>query len=331
MRWPGLLLLALAGAPAAAAAPLTGVNLAGGEFGGIHSPYGKGYIYPNAAEIGAFRAMGMNVFRVPLRWERLQPALKAPLDPDELARLDTVIDAATGLGASVIVDVHNYARYARQPLGSPGVPAAALRDLWVRIAAHYRDRPKVIFGLMNEPVRLSASDWAAAAQDAVDGIRTTGATNLILVPGANWSGAHSWNRPVGGTSNAAALTGFRDPARNIAFDFHQYFDGNSSGTSEACVSPEIAEARVAVATAWLRKTDNRGMLTEFGVGRSADCAPVLTAVLRHLRGNREWLGWTIWASSAWFGSYKFNLYPFQSPPPPQLETLRPFLAPPTAR
>jgi endoglucanase len=325
-RLLSLLLLSLISAAPARPVSLTGVNLSGGEFGGPLSVYGKGYIYPDEAQMRAFADRGMNIVRVPLRWERLQPVLNAPLNEAELARLDQVVATATGLGLYVIIDIHNYARYARKPLTSQDVTPAALRDLWVRIASHYRNQPKVIFGLMNEPVNISAGDWAATAQATVSGIRGAGATNLVLVPGANWSGAHSWNKKVGGTSNAVALTGFKDPANNMAFDFHQYFDANSSGTSDVCVSAQVAESRLAVATNWLRAINGRGMLTEFGVGRSPDCVPALTAALRHLAANKEWMGWTMWGSSAWFGSYKFNLYPFQTPPPPQLDIIRPYQA-----
>ncbi len=328
MRIPVVMaLLQLLTATPATAQALTGINLAGGEFGGLKAVYGKGYLYPDVAQMRAFHDRGMNVFRVPLRWERIQPVLNAPLSTEELARLDRVVADATGMGASVILDIHNYARYARQPLGSANVPARALRDLWVRLALHYKANDAVIFGLMNEPVKLSAGDWAAAAQDAVNGIRATGARNLVLVPGANWSGAHSWIKPIGkGASNGDVLAGFTDPIDNMAFDFHQYFDANSSGTTTGCVTPEQAEYRLSVATNWLRANGRRGMLTEFGVTQSPDCAAVLTAALRHMAANPQWLGWTIWASSAWFGNYPYNLYPFQLQVPPQLQVLQPFLA-----
>ncbi len=320
------LALSLMAALPAAAVTLTGVNLAGGEFGGLLAVYGKGYIYPEAAQMQAFRDRGVNVFRLPVRWERLQPVLGQPLDEAEMGRVDKVIRTANTMGVSVIIDVHNYARYARQPLGSAAVPGSALRDLWVRLAKRYRGNDRVIFGLMNEPIKISAVSWAAIAQDTLLGIRAAGARNLVLVPGAYWSGAHSWAKTMNGNAaNGVALTGFRDPADNMAFDFHQYFDGNSSGATANCVPETEALRRIGVATAWLRKTGNRGMLTEFGVGRSPECQPVLAAVLRHLADNPEWQGWTIWASSAWFGAYHFNLYPLQSSPPPQLETLQPYL------
>jgi endoglucanase len=115
------LMLAAATSPAAAVS-LTGVNLAGAEFGGLNGVHGYQYIYPNEAEMQAFKALGMNVFRVPVRWERLQPALSGNLAAAEIARLDKVINFATALDISVIIDIHNYGRYARQPIGSPAVP-----------------------------------------------------------------------------------------------------------------------------------------------------------------------------------------------------------------
>ena len=321
-----LLAAAIVAAPAAAAPSLTGVNLAGPEFGGLLGVYGKAYFYPSDAEIRAFATMGVNVFRLPVRWERIQPELSGPLDAAELARVDHVVAAADALGIAVIIDVHNYGRYRRQPLGSPAVPGTALANLWERLAVHYKSNRRVIFGLMNEPVRIGAADWAGIAGRAVLAIRGAGAGNLVLVPGVNWSGAHSWLKRVGFESNAEALSGFSDPGHNVAFDFHQYFDQNSSGTSPLCVTPEEAERRITVASDWLRATGARGFLSEFGVSALPECQAVLRTVLAAMAKRPEWLGWTAWGSSAVFGTYQFNLYPLQSPPPPQLATLQPFLA-----
>ena len=227
----------------------------------------------------------------------------------------------------MILDVHNYGRYRRQSIGTPGVPARDLVSLWEGLARRYRGQYHVIFGLMNEPVDIAAPAWAKIAQDAVDAIRATGARNLILVPGTRWSGAHSWRKaPPGGVSNAEAMAGFRDPADNMAFDFHQYFDANSSGQGSDCVAPREAQRRIDVASGWLRETGKRGFLSEFGVGRSPRCLQVLRGILSSIAEDRHWLGWTIWASSPWFGSYAFNLHP--STAPPQLTALKPFLAKP---
>lgn len=68
----------------AAAKPLayTGVNIAGGEFfDPVKTPapiYSKNFTYPTQAELQYFAGKGMNVVRIPFRWETLQPEAKKP-------------------------------------------------------------------------------------------------------------------------------------------------------------------------------------------------------------------------------------------------------------
>ena len=80
----------------------TGVNLAGADFGppkrGTPSVYGKDYIYPTAQEFAGFSAKGMNVFRLPFLWERLQPTLRAPFERQELERLETAVKLGVKAG-----------------------------------------------------------------------------------------------------------------------------------------------------------------------------------------------------------------------------------------
>ena len=103
------------GVSALNAAPLTytGVTLAGAEFGENNLPgiYNTHYTYPTHGEIDYFTGKGMNTFRVAFRWERIQQAQFAVFDATEAARLDDVVNYATGRGAYVLLDPHNYARY----------------------------------------------------------------------------------------------------------------------------------------------------------------------------------------------------------------------------
>ena len=69
-----------------------GVSLAGAEFavdsfgqGALPGTYGVDYIYPLQTEVNYFKAKGMNVIRIPFRWERLQHTLYGKLDLAELA------------------------------------------------------------------------------------------------------------------------------------------------------------------------------------------------------------------------------------------------------
>jgi endoglucanase len=316
-----LLVCAIAAAVPTTASEFTGVNISGGEFGGANGVHGTNYIFPNAKQIDAFAAMGMNIVRLPVRWERVQPVLGGPLGASEIALIDKVIAAANARHMTVIVDVHNYGRFRGKKLGSPETPVTALPQLWTRLAQHYAANPRVAFGIMNEPIGNNATDWAAIAQATILAIRATGANNLVLVPGAYWTGAHSWTKVIKGVSNADAMTGFNDPANNMAFEMHQYFDANSSGTGTFCVTPTEAQRRLTAATGWLKATGKRGFLGEFGGAATPECLDALRATLAYVSAHREWLGWTAWGSSAWFGSYAFNLFPFQDPPPPQLGVL----------
>src|SRR5262245_54594174 len=105
--------------PCRAAIRYTGVNLSGAEFGVSSLPgtYGTHYTYPTTAEINYFVGKGTNTFRLPIRWERVQRSQLAALHGDgpgatgELDRIDTFVNAATGQGAYVIIEPHNFARY----------------------------------------------------------------------------------------------------------------------------------------------------------------------------------------------------------------------------
>lgn len=311
---------------AAAEAPLwmAGVNLAGAEFGGGELPgvYGTHYIYPTEAELDYFTGKGMNVVRIPFLWERLQRTLGGALDSTELGRLDAVVAATTARGAYALVDPHNYARYGGDLVGSAAVPSDAFADFWSRLATEYRDQPLVVFGLMNEPHGLPAEDWLVAANAAVAAIRATGATNLILVPGVAWTGAHSWSSDWYGTPNAQVMAGVVDPLDRFAFEVHQYLDGDSSGTADGCVSATIGSERVAGFTTWLRAEGRRGFLGEFGGGRDPTCDDAVDDLLDALEANDDvWIGWSWWAAGPWWGDYMFTIEPVDGMDRPQMDVL----------
>ena len=181
----------------------------------------------------------MNIIRVPVLWERIQHQLGNELDRGEMARLDVVIDEAASKRLRVILDVHNYATYGGSVIGTADVPTSALGDLWRRIAERYKDRQTVVFGLMNEPNNLRTETWLEAANSAIAEIRAAGAQNLILVPGNGWSSARSWINANYGTPNGEVMLNVKDPANNFAYEVHQYFNADFTGTSADCQSSDI--------------------------------------------------------------------------------------------
>ena len=329
-----LFILAAAANHCVAALSYTGVNLAGADFGEGNLPgiYNTHYTYPTAAEVDYYTSKGMNTFRLPFRWERLQQSQNAAFNAAELGRMDTIVNYATSQGAHVVLDPHNYARYFGDVIGSGTVSNAAFADFWTRLANEYKDNDRVIFGLMNEPNTMPTEQWLSAANAAIAAIRNTGATNLILVPGNAWTGAHSWTQNWYGTPNASIMLGVVDPGDNFAFDVHQYLDSDSSGTTSNIVSPTIGQQRLVEFTNWLHANDRRGFLGEFGAANSTIGTgftqigdEAIDNMLNYIEANDDvWLGWTWWAGGPWWGEYQFTLEPTNLGQPSQAD--RPTMA-----
>ena len=302
-----------------------GVNLPQATFGGGKIPGipNKDYMWPAPSDVALYGAIGSNLLRVGFLWERMQPQLNGDLQPQELAHLDALVDAAATQNITILIDVHNYGVYGGNVIGSDQVPTSAFADLWTRLAEHYKDKPNVAFGLMNEPNKHGAEEWTVIAQAAIDAIRKTGAQQAIFVPGSGWSGAHSWMDKNGKLSNAEAFTALHDPVQNIVFEAHQYFDADSSGTHPTCVSEDAGVQGLQAFTAWLRQHHFRGFLGEFGASKDPVCLAALKKTLDYMNANNDvWFGWSYWAAAAWFGDYMFNVYPPDPAKFPQVNILK---------
>jgi Cellulase (glycosyl hydrolase family 5) len=155
--------------------------------------YGRHYVYPDRADFAYLRGRGLNLTRIPFRWERVQPKLNSPLKSTELDRLKGCFDAAAAEGMKVIPNVHNYGKYAfsafnSQTIGSASVPISAFKDLWVRLAGAWKDHPAINgYDIMGEPHSLPGGipTWEKASQAAVDGIRGVDANTRVWVAGYN--------------------------------------------------------------------------------------------------------------------------------------------------
>ncbi len=305
------------------AACLSGVNLAGAEFGQGRGTYGKDYAYPSEETITYFADKGFNAVRLPFKWERLQPRLNRNFDKAERKRLSDTVKALRKAGMTVILDPHNYAYYGDQQIGSAAVPDSAFADFWSRLAADYKQDAGVQFGLMNEPHDVPATQWLASANAAIAAIRETGATNLVLVPGTIWSGAHSWEEERDGGANGTVMLGIQDPADNNAYEVHQYLDGDFSGKASTCERADDAVKALERFTDWLKRNGKRGFLGEFGGSAEPACLDGLARMtaLVH-RENAVWTGWTYWAAGDWWpASEPLNIQPTADGDRPQLAAL----------
>ena len=307
-----------------------GVSLAGAEFRSSigHGIFDIDYTAPTKQEVRYFSATGMNIFRIPVRWERLQHTLFEELDARDLKHLDGLVDLITrDLRRYVIVDLHNYFRFEDRIVGD-GVSASALADFWTRMASRYRGNPNVWFGLMNEPYGVCARQVSAVQHEVLHAIRNSGATNVVLVQGSAWSSAETWHQRDAncGVSNASTMRIIDDPQGRLLFEVHQYLDADASGVSNKCVSADIGAERLATFTAWLRRHHKRGFLGEFASGQNQLCLAALHKLLAHIEANSDvWAGWTYWAAGPWWGNYRFSIEPRHGADAAQLGVLIQYL------
>ena len=291
-----------------------GVSLAGGEFGKLPGTYGTDYSYPSPADIDYYAQLGFNLIRVPFRWERLQPLLGAPFVAADQALLTAVVEYAANKGLHVVLDTHNYARRrladdgwaADHIIGSKLVPTAAFADFCARLAGAFSGNESVIFGLMNEPWGIEPEDWLAIANEAIGALRHEAASQLVLVPGISYTGAHSWV-----SARNIVMGNVVDPANKFAFEAHQYFDSDSSGTSPTAVGASIGSKRTEDFQRWCRQNGFKAFLGEFAAGADETSLAALNDLCRTLQANSDvWLGWAAWAGGSWWpDDYIFTLEP----------------------
>jgi endoglucanase len=299
-----------------------GINLTGAERGfgssieetwgpAIPGVEGQTHVWPNPDSNSNVSALdtalfpgGMNSVRLPFQWERLQPALNGPLDAAYLAKLKATTDVLRRRGATVVLDVHNYAFYKvrnrgtaepGQSIGSPDVPVGALADLWRRLAQEFGSTSKshpVVFGLMNEPHALAVSVWVEAARQSVAAIRAAGAKNLLLVPGADWTTAadFAWSQ------NRSLLQSVTDPDDNMAIEVHQYYNGT-------CVANGYVD-KLKPFEDWAVANNRLAWLGELDLHDGDACHQAFRNLLTHLHAKAAgttggvWIGYTYWAIDA---------------------------------
>jgi len=303
----GAIVLAIGG-PAWSACPnaRTGVNLAGAEFGrNIPGVEGTDYRFPTREQVEYFAKVGFNSIRLPVKWERLQPQLGGELDSRYLAGIRSVLDSAEERDMDVLIDLHNYARYRGELVGSEDVPARMLFDVWRRVAlALGAHKGLYAYGLMNEPFNTKGL-WHEAAQAGVDGIRSVDRTHRIYVAGEGFSNTMRWPR-----LNPEPFV--RDPANLEVYEGHLYLDPDFSGkyhvTDPASDPAALAGERMQPFVQWLQKHGKEGAIGEYGV--PSEDARWFGGVDKVIEMTREaCLSTFYWAGGNWSPGYKLSLKP----------------------
>ena len=303
-----------------------GVNLAGAEFGKIGTDH---YGYPTAAELDYFKSKGLTLFRLPFKWERLQPKLNGPLAPEELKNMRSFVKEAEKRNLLVILDMHNYARRyvdgKEQIINNGVITAAQVADAWKKIALEFKTAKNIWgYGLMNEPYEMpSKTAWFDIAQVIINEIRLVDTKTPILIGGDFWSSAGRWQEM------SDHLKDLKDPNNKLIFEAHVYFDEDASGSykrtyEEEKAYPNVGVDRVKPFVNWLKKNNKKGFVGEYGIPDNDErWFPILEKTLAYLKENG--VNGTYWAAGPRWGKYKLSVEPRDGVDRPQMPSLTKFL------
>jgi hypothetical protein len=156
-------------------------------------------------EIDHARQWGANIIRLTVsedEWMHWCPVTSYNLG--YAAGVDQVVNWVTSRGMVALVELIENPRFTCDPNSDSAQKMAAFPGsviFWKNVAQHYKDNPLVAFDLYNEPHDITPDVWlrggavtdglitwqAAGMQQLYDGVRSTGAQNLVFVSGYGWA------------------------------------------------------------------------------------------------------------------------------------------------
>jgi len=222
------------------------------------------------ASIAAMVSWGVNAVRVPLNedcWLGINGVKQAYSGANYRSAITSYVQLLQSYGLVVILDLHYNAPGAEVSSSTAGIGGTGQQVMadeshapafWDSVATNFIDNPGVIFDLYNEPNGISWSCWLhggclapsvqgssagweiAGMQQLVDTIRSTGATQPIMVGGLSWANDLSQWLTYEPTDTLSTP--------QIIASVHVY-EGNACGTA-SCWNAEIAPvaAQVPVVT-----------------------------------------------------------------------------------
>src|SRR5437899_3440892 len=208
---------------------LRGVNRSGTEYACAQG-WGIFDGPSDSASVAAIASWKANAVRVPLNetcWLAINGIAPAYSGDNYRRAISDYVALLNRAGLVVILDLHWSAAGTGIALGQAPMPDRDhTPEFWREVAAAYGSNNRVIFDLFNEPFPDNNADtpeawrcWrdggtctgmtfqAAGMQELVDAVRSTGATNVILLGGVQYSATLSrWvaSKPTDPLNNLAA-------------------------------------------------------------------------------------------------------------------------------
>ncbi|PRY60013.1 cellulase family glycosylhydrolase [Glycomyces artemisiae] len=239
---------------------LLGVDRSSAEFACVQ---GKGLFDSgpvDQASVDAMKDWNIHAVRLPLNEECWLGLNGSPSGAAYQEGVKDYVDLLVANGLNVILDLHwTWGAYTTGPdwhctdehatCQKPMPDVQYAPQFWAGVAETFKGNDAVVFDLFNEPYPDMASDWdktlgwqclrdggtcagigyeVAGMQDLVDAVRGTGATNILMVSGLEWTNdMREW---------LAYMP--NDPLDNIAASWHSYSFNRC--VTESCWDEEIA-------------------------------------------------------------------------------------------
>jgi endoglucanase len=239
---------------------LLGVSRSSGEFACVQ---GKGLWDSgpvDQASVDAMKTWNIHAVRVPLNEECWLGVNGSPSGAAYQQGVKDYVNLLVANGINVILDLHwTWGAYPTSPewhckdehatCQKPVPDAKYAPQFWTGVANAFKGNDAVVFDVFNEPYPDMPAEWnktlgwqclrdggtcaglpyeVAGMQDLVDAIRATGATNLLMISGLEW------------TNDMREWLAYKptDPLNNIAASWHAY--SFNACASETCWDSQIA-------------------------------------------------------------------------------------------
>lgn len=308
-----------------AVSPMFGINESGGEFAAVYPGIdGTHYGYPNYQDLKYVADKGFGLIRLPFRWERVQRSMRGELESNEIQKIKQVLGYATELNLKVIFDMHNFGRYCTYcngvnsndnvyaVIGEASCTVSDFCDVWRKLAEVFKNYDCIYgYEIMNEPYSmLRSTPWYDIAQACIYAIREVDNVTPIIIDGDSFASASMWPQV---SDNLKNLT---DPAGDLIYEAHTYFDHDSSGTYQGSYDSEGAHPNTGVDRLrpfvnWCKENSVMGLVGEYSVpDNDSRWLTVLDNALHYLYENG--MGGTYWSAGHRWGNTNYAVHPTEN-------------------
>lgn len=289
-----------------------------------------------AGEFAQMRREGFDHVRVPMGWHHYAgPAPDFRLAPEIFARADFAVTNALAARLAVLINIHHFDEFDRDPAGQTEKFIA----LWRQIAAHYAKFPgQLAFELDNEPTENATTALVNPVYArAIAEIRKTNPRRTIFVEPGSWGSINELKNLVlppddnvivsvhcydpfpfthqgaPWIGNDAKTTGIRfpgPPATPLPLDptfkasswvTNWLRDYNAKPAAENPCSPAEFTAKFKLARAWSDYYGRPVHIGEFGCNRRVEVESRAKYIAAFRRAADELqIGWAVWDWSAEF-------------------------------